>query len=282
MVRALSPATPRLPRTDPSLRRRADSLSYRPISQRRSPGFDARRSDFVRNSTGLTDGFDAPTEAPTEWNHTGIEGVEGRDYEISVSGYRNYVYEMERMLQEEADSVRSLPRRQSSPRAAAKDPRISSVHDSELGHGHSRHRSLRSRASKENLRQLAALNEGVDAIAQTRATQDGPSRTRTISLWRERVAQSQTGDDRRVEARGNGQQLQRRKPSSEALVGHVSASRTTGRSSGGGSKSKSTSKGSSGDYERTEVFIETRLLLHTYPPYFSTSSRTSSLHVAGP
>lgn len=227
----------------------SDTISYQPSLRRRSPGADARRDFTARNSTGLTDGFDAPTEAPTEWNHTGIEGIEGRDYEISVSGYRNYVHEMERMLDEEADSLRSLPRH-SSPRRT--EARTTSVHGLEAGLGvRARHRSLRSRTSTDDVRQLASHNEGADLV-QERTVADGPSKS--ISLWRERVAQSQSSDDRPSDVRGNTL-LHRRKPSSDALRVHAPPSRTTGRSSGGESKSKSNSKGSSGDYERTEYII---------------------------
>ena len=52
----------------------------------------------------LDDRFDAmttevPTEFPSEWNEEdrNRHGVR-RDYEESISGYRNYVTEMERML----------------------------------------------------------------------------------------------------------------------------------------------------------------------------------------
>ncbi|KIP06843.1 hypothetical protein PHLGIDRAFT_444326 [Phlebiopsis gigantea 11061_1 CR5-6] len=178
---------------------------------------------------------------------TGIEGVEGRDYEISVSGYRNYVHEMERMLDEEADSVRSLPRREPLRRA---ETRTSSVQNSEAGlGGSSRPRGLRAYASRDDLRPPAARNEAA-GVVQDSVLEDGPSRT--ISMWRERVAQSQSSDERPPAARGPGP-LHRRQPSSDAL--HAPPSRSTERSSGCESKSKSKSKGSSGDYERTEYII---------------------------
>lgn len=230
----------------------AESSPYR-RPQRRSPDSagPARHGEYVRNSTGLTDGFDAPTEAPTEWN-TGVDGVEGRDYEISVSGYRNYVHEMERMLDEQADSVRSLPRRR---RASGSDS----------GGARARQRSLRSYASKDDVRR--------PDVVQSRTAGEGPSRS--ISLWRERVAQSST-EDERIDA------LHHEAPARQVAASKAPASKTTGRSSGSGSKSKCMSKGSSGDYERTEVPSCHSYTMSRSQNHHSTSSPTNNLTATDP
>jgi hypothetical protein len=211
------------------------------VQRVRGPGLHTRQPELTRTSTALTDGFDAPTEALSEWNATGIEGVEGRDYEVSVSGYRNYVYEIEQMLgAEESITIPPLPHVQ--PSRGAKESGDGS--SSGLGRGHRRHKSPASYPSKDILQQAAASRSSDQVpLVEEYIIEQGPSQT--ISLWRERVARSSENSN----ADGRQGQSHRKTPSTNAPA---ATSKISGGSSGD-SKTKSISKGSSGDYERTEV-----------------------------
>ena len=187
-------------------------------------------------STGLTDGFDAPTEAPTDWNMTGIEGVEGRDYTISIAGYQPFIQDMERRMEEE-DSIHEPPIDRPFRSSGAHEGRANNVRGSEVDL--SRTHSLRSYVSKDKLPTPGRHNAG--QLAKTTIVEEGASGK--IATWRERVAQSQESSF--------SVSNHRRKKSSEASLLQPPTSKT-GRSSDA-SKSKGTSKGSSGDYERTEV-----------------------------
>ncbi|GJF00511.1 hypothetical protein PsYK624_168000 [Phanerochaete sordida] len=218
----------------------SDATSFGVLSQLRSPDVRARRNKMMPTSTGLTDGFDAPTEAPTDWNTTGIEGVEGRDYSISITGYGPFIRDMERRMEDE-DSIHEPPiERPFRPADARKERPASVVRGSEVAH--SKARSLRSYASKDNLPQPARPNGG--ALAQRPIPEEGAGNK--VAAWRERVAQSQ---DSSVSV-----SIHRRMKSTDVPPRQPPSPREA-RPSSEGKKSKGTSKGSSGDYERTEYII---------------------------
>ena len=234
------------------------------------------------------DAFDAPTtEAQTDWNTTGIEGVEGRDYSVSVSGYRNYVTEMERMLGGDVDvHLDTLPTPPSPPPPPPPAPRPfvgessrrkerevryppESVHGTEPSES-GRRPGLGSYASVDNARHVTGRRGRVELV-EHKIMEDGPERT--ISLWRERVAASGDGSSRygdesnRAESTyGGGGRSQRRVSAAEVYHGSRQEVRHTNRSRGGeqlvGSyipvRSKEISRESNGGYERTEVSVRQR------------------------
>jgi len=191
-------------------------------------------------STGLTDGFDAPTEAQTDWNTTGIEGVEGRDYTISIAGYGPFIQDMERRMEDE-DSIHVPPierpvRRsdssQEGPASAVRGPDV----------GRTKARSLRSYTSKDILPKPGRHNAG--GLAQRPILEEGAGSK--VAAWRERVVQS---EDSSVSV-----SIHRRMKSTDIPLRQLPADKDM-RGSSGDSRSKGTSKGSSGDYERTEYII---------------------------
>ncbi|THH29229.1 hypothetical protein EUX98_g4975 [Antrodiella citrinella] len=176
----------------------------------------SRRPPPPPTSVALDDRFDAmttevPTEFPAEW-HDDRERGPRHDYEESVSGYRNYVTEMERMLGGEVDlqvtsrrdstaSVTTRRVRRNSPEALRSPGR------SKLGMGQF--------GSMDNVRQVSGRRASMELV-EHHVMEDGPQRT--ISLWREKVAQSslsgsKADDDVRSEV---GNHVHRRVPSGES------------------------------------------------------------------
>ena len=206
-------------------------------------GGPARRSSHVYRtsppapptSIPIDDNFDAyTTEVPTEWvvgdhEHDREHDQDCAEYDRdeSVSGYRNYVQEMERMLSGQMESAaRAQERRhqqyrdrdrdlgqqqqmQETTRAQAPTLRRSSTSISESVRGSPRiaRRSLGNPVSPsllpppqpspspplpppENARQVSG-KKGLIELVEQRVLEDTPART--ISLWRERVAQSSAG-----------------------------------------------------------------------------------------
>ncbi|EKM52009.1 uncharacterized protein PHACADRAFT_262458 [Phanerochaete carnosa HHB-10118-sp] len=188
-------------------------------------------------STGLTDGFDAPTEAPTDWNTTGIEGVEGRDYTISITGYGPFIRDIERRMEEE-DSIHEPPIERPVRRSNSRESPTNVVRGPEVGRTNSR--SLRSYTSKDVLPKPGRSNAA--GLAQRPIMEQGPDNK--IAAWRQRVAQ-----DSSISV-----STHRKMNSTDTLPRQPSPSKGARHSSDGG-KSKGTSKGSSGDYERTEFII---------------------------
>ncbi|KAI0372312.1 hypothetical protein BV20DRAFT_978481 [Pilatotrama ljubarskyi] len=102
---SLSPShSPSLPPRSPSLapsslhaaRRTSNAYPYRSSNAPPAPP----------TSIPLDDNFDAPTtEAPTEWALRSHAGDGHPEYEESVTGYQNYVVEMERMLEGQMESA---------------------------------------------------------------------------------------------------------------------------------------------------------------------------------
>lgn len=133
------------------------------------------------------------TEVPTEWNVGG--GGHGRDYSESISGYQNYVNEMERMLgaqvelEEERirDSGASVITRRIHRASASPETTRSPL----AGGGR---RSLSGFASMDNIRQVSGRKASVDLV-EHRILEDGPHKS--ISMWRERVARSNAEENAR-------------------------------------------------------------------------------------
>lgn len=216
---------------------------------------------------GTTDNFDTPTtEAQTDWNTTGIEGVEGRDYSVSVSGYRNYVNEMERMLGGEVDvqldSVTTPRNGAENSRRRDREVRYppESVYGTEAS-ASGRRPGLGSYASMDNVRHVSGRRGRVELV-EHKIMEDGPERT--ISLWRERVAQSGDGSSRYGDESNRGESVHvrghRRVVSADVYHGgrpearYTNGSRNLGQPSGSfiQSKGKDVPR-DNGGYERTEV-----------------------------
>ena len=224
-----------------------DSFSMSHLGQRArarhsSQAYMPPSSPAPPTSIPLDDNFDAPTtEVPTEW----AIGNQHPEYDESVSGYRNYVSEMERMLSGHLESVTAraqerqyqiqharahppLPQVQSPPVQPRRPLRRSDTSISESARGSSRlggsgaglgggggvavserRRSLGYGSPSlvpqsyapllsplpispppENARKVSGKKGKIELVEQ-RVLEDSP--TRTISLWRERVAASSVG-----------------------------------------------------------------------------------------
>ncbi|KAI0688719.1 hypothetical protein BC835DRAFT_290242 [Cytidiella melzeri] len=229
----------------------SDTGSYQPPRQlrRRDRESLSKHREALTRSIALTDGFDAPTtEAPTVWNATGIEGVEGRDYDVSISGYQNYVNEMEMMLSGQDDASVAPPQ----PYYPEREDGVAlSVRGSEMG-GHVRGRNASMLGGVDNSREVSSRRTRVELV-EHRVVEDGPERT--ISLWREQVAESTSMEDLR---KSSQEAAPRRICSNDSHTGRHVSNRSGGRSSGSGSAGhgKNTSKDSGADgYERTEYMI---------------------------
>ena len=219
-------------------------------------GGPARRTSHLRRMRSITslaptslpldDNFDAyTTEVPTEWHpgdhdHDHDDRDHERDghpeYDESVSGYRNYVTEMERMLSGQMDSAARAQEQQyqhfqaqlleqqqqqqleqSSPAQGRLGMRRSTTSgsvsqgprgpgSSRLGGGSSGRRE-QERAQvpvppPENAREISGKKGKIELVEQ-HVLEDSPART--ISLWRERVAASSAGgtSDGREEVRSD-------------------------------------------------------------------------------
>lgn len=210
-------------------------------------GGPARRTSNLRRmrsspsaaptSIPLDDNFDAyTTEVPTEWHagdhdHGRNHEQDGHpEYDESVSGYRNYVTEMERMLSgqmesaaraqerqyqhfqaqlleqqkqqqqqqqlEQSQGQSELParlgmRRSTTSGSISESPRGPS---SRLGSGGGRRREREQLPAPvpppENAREVSGKKGKIELVEQ-HVLEDSP--VRTISLWRERVAASSAG-----------------------------------------------------------------------------------------
>ncbi|KAI0657278.1 hypothetical protein C8Q70DRAFT_1055812 [Cubamyces menziesii] len=227
-------------------------------------------------SIPLDDNFDAATtEVPTEWAlHSRTRQGDGHpEYDESVTGYQNYVVEMERMLEGQMESAaraqertreafndvgrerergheripekkdRDRSRRMSTSPATLRRIETSIVEESVRSSsraGHGGRRSLGSHARAplspplptpppppENARQVSGKKGRLELVEQ-RVLED--SATRTISLWRERVAASSAGGDSNVDSREReqpngdgrsevGSHMHRRMPSGSSVNG---------------------------------------------------------------
>lgn len=233
-------------------------------------GSSRRRPPPPPTSVALDDRFDAmTTEVPTEWGVRHVGDGHGRDYEESISGYQNYVNEMERMLGGEVDlqvtntrnSTASVTMRKIQPRRSesSRTMNASTGVMSPGGDGKGR-RGLGGVANIENVRQVTGRKGAVELV-EHKIMED--NHQRTISLWRERVAQSNASrsaeDEVQSEINGpthrrinSGDARSPRRMMSEDFRG---SGRARGDSVGhrGGIKSKDTQR--VGDYERSEVRV---------------------------
>lgn len=117
---------------------------------------------------------------------------ENRSYEESVTGYQNYVNEMERMLSGQIDLQSAHA---SSPTNIGLRRANSQSVASDLGKATKPlvpRRSLGGRATPNNARKVSGKRGAIELVEQ-KVMEDGPQRT--ISLWRERVAQSSVEDE---------------------------------------------------------------------------------------
>ncbi|KAL6303893.1 hypothetical protein BKA93DRAFT_826303 [Sparassis latifolia] len=163
----------------------SESGTYESPSKYSSNQWSVRRPPAPPTSIPLDDGFDAvTTEVPTEWN---IGAVRHRDYEESVSGYRNYVLDMERKLSGEDDYY------------VSSEKTFDNTKRSELTYTGSMRTLKKSSLNMpipENARKISG-NRGKIELVEQKVIEDNPQRT--ISLWRERVAQSSGGSNSRYD-----------------------------------------------------------------------------------
>lgn len=153
-----------------------------------------RRPPRPPTSIALDDNFDAvTTEVPTEWNVPHPQP----EYEESISGYRNYVNEIERKMSTEDELHRQeICERRPAPLSSARTNGYVYRNESEIGSkagGRSGRKSISGGESLQNARKVSG-RKGKIEVFEERVTHDGPERT--ISLWRERVAESSRGGSR--------------------------------------------------------------------------------------
>ncbi|TFK90541.1 hypothetical protein K466DRAFT_583654 [Polyporus arcularius HHB13444] len=313
--------------------RNADGGSTRDVDSIAGHG-SARRSSHVYRtsppapptSIPLDDNFDAYTsEVPTEWV-VGDRRAEN-DRDESVSGYRNYVEEMERMLSGQMENAARAQERQRQQQRVHQEQtltqmqthdqhptlRRSSVSVSEAVRGSPTRMTRRSLGSSmpppqplpplpppENARQVSG-KKGQIELVQQRILEDTP--LRTISLWRERVAQSSAGgsvygqghDVRseadgppRAHAHGHGHRRVASVPvAQDARLRRVVADHARYASSfdGGGAKHgngsvRGTDNGKAGraSYERSEYMVSYQQATKGMPkPLFSPRSESAAL-----
>lgn len=244
--------------------------------------YERRAPSVTPTSIPLDDGFDAATtEVPTEWT----VGEGHRDYEESVTGYQNFVREMERKLSREHEyfetaypspvpphagpsthynmnfdasmnqkvNGKANARTQTKPRERAVD-RDNASGMNGRGHGARRRESLGRATSPENVRRVSG-RKGLVELVEHRVMEDTPQRT--ISLWRERVAQSDTEtppgcDDQRSVANSHAH---RRMSSYESREGRAISGEKNGQVSAKSNarKDAAISRPRKISYERSEV-----------------------------
>ncbi|KAI0769119.1 hypothetical protein BD413DRAFT_695122 [Trametes elegans] len=246
--------SPSLARTHSHTHTHSFSPSPAPSSllgvRRSTHGYPYRAPPAPPTSIPLDDSFDAPTTAaPSEWARAGGDDDDDRDgggrgghgdghpeYDESVTGYQNYVVEMERMLEGQMESA---------ARAQERMRDAHNQHQQHLQNQHQQHQRIRrtstaspvalrhvdttlnesargsSRAPgggsggrrslgphlgppvppPENAREVTGKKGRVELVEQ-RVLED--SAARTISLWRERVAASSAGGSRCGDPPGDG------------------------------------------------------------------------------
>lgn len=176
-----------------------------------------RRPPRPPTSIALDDNFDAvTTEAPTEWN------VQYREleYEESISGYQNYVNEIERKMSNEDELHRQeICERRPAPLSSARTNGYVYRNENDSGSkagGRNGRKSLGGGESPQNARKVSG-RKGKIEVFEERVMHDGPERT--ISLWRERVAESSRGGSRTGgdESSVADSHIRRRTPSTPSL-----------------------------------------------------------------
>lgn len=229
----------------------SDSGMYQPRTPYGTLQRSARRLPRPPTSVALDDNFDAmTTEAPTEWNFGVIR--RGRDYEESISGYQNYVNEMERKLSGEDQREREVAEKKAAAEALKRANR--NIYGSELGRGSQRGGRA---ATPENARKVSG-RQGKMELVESRVVEDGPNRT--ISLWRERVAESSSdgnpleddmlsGANPHTHRRVSSENVQTKRIISDGLGGVSSVSRGDSR------RGLEMQKAGISSYERSEYMV---------------------------
>ena len=217
-----------------------------------------RRPPRAPTSIALDDNFDAvTTEVPTEWNAPYRE----LEYEESISGYQNYVNEIERKMSSEDELHRQeICERRPAPLSSARTNGYVYRNESELGSkagGRSARKSLGAGEPVQNARKVSGRRGKIE-VFEEKVMHDGPERT--ISLWRERVAESSRGGSRMDsdERSVADSHCHRRMPSSPSLRRVVSDGVTGNGSHASLAKSRRGSelhaqKTAKATYERSEV-----------------------------
>jgi hypothetical protein len=223
-----------------------ESNSYghpRPLRRRDHQVLPTNR-DTITKSVALTDGFDAPTtEAPTIWDATGIEGVEGRDYDISIVGHQNYINEMEMMLSGQENVSAPPPE----PYYPEREAGITLSTRGSDGAGRARRFSTSRQRVMDNSREVYTQTRNVELV-EDRILEDRPDRT--ISLWREQVAENTPLERPRAPSL---ESAPRKMSSHDSRSGRYAPDKSREQSSGSGSAGPSRD-----GYERTEVNLKLR------------------------
>ncbi|KZT65825.1 hypothetical protein DAEQUDRAFT_496379 [Daedalea quercina L-15889] len=226
-----------------------------------------RRPTRPPTSIALDDNFDAvTTEVPTEWNGHYRE----LEYEESISGYQNYVNEIERKMSSEDELHRQeISERKPAALSSARSNGYIYRNESDVGSkgggkggGRGGRKILGGAETPQNGRRVTGRKGRIE-VFEEKVMQDGPDRT--ISIWRERVAESSRAgsrmeDDVHSVAKSH---VHRRKPSTQSLRRIVSDGPT------GNGNNASLSKGAHGvdvqdqktakaAYERSEYMVTYR------------------------
>ncbi|KAH9841672.1 uncharacterized protein C8Q71DRAFT_343230 [Rhodofomes roseus] len=220
----------------------------------------ARRPTRPPTSIALDDNFDAlTTEVPTEWNVPYHEV----EYEESISGYQNYVNEIERKMSSEDELHRQeISERNPAPLLpSARTNGYGYRNESEAGSkagGRGGRKSLGGAEMPHNARRVSG-RKGKIEVFEEKVMHDGPERT--ISLWRERVADSSRGGSR-VDDEGRSvatNHVHRRMPSSQSLRRVVSdGPKGNGSAQGAHGGEAQIQKTAKATYERSEYMVTYR------------------------
>ncbi|KAH9949799.1 hypothetical protein B0H21DRAFT_687736 [Amylocystis lapponica] len=229
---------------------RTDAGSYQARKQYGSLQRGTRRPPAPPTSIPLDDSFDAvTTEVPTEWR---AGEIVHRDYEESISGYRNYVAEMERKLSGEYDDTGAVRRYNLNPGAPGRERTESASGRGSRGAGR---KSVGDVPIVENARQVSGRKGRIELVEQ-KVMEDNPQRT--ISLWRERVAQGSGGS-----SQSDGQHSEtdshahRRTPSGDShlrrMMSDGKADAASSAVHGGSTRAAEGPKSGKVSYERSEA-----------------------------
>jgi len=203
-----------------------------------------RRGPRSTTSVAVDDQFDAhTTEVPTEWNLR-----RGRDYEESISGYHNYVAEMESMLGGQVDleieNMRSSTASVTMRKIRCLSPQLVK---SPVG------RNVGTYASVDT-RKVHGRKASMELV-EHRVMEDGPQRT--VSLWRERVARSTGGSVADDDARSDANSHAHRRVAMDSRGAKRSSNDQSRRTNTNGRTQDLSRMGSvgTGGYERTEYMV---------------------------
>ncbi|PCH39806.1 hypothetical protein WOLCODRAFT_161881 [Wolfiporia cocos MD-104 SS10] len=233
----------------------SDTASYRSrYSMYGSLQRPMQRPPTPSSVSALDTNFDAmTTEAPTDWG-SGVDRRQGNGYEESVSGYQNYVKEMERKILVEDGYEPS----DAQPSASSVRQPTQNAYRSERSGGSRVEGSRRSvsRAETPLNARIVSGRQGRMELVEHSVREEGPNRT--ISMWRERVADSSSGSDGNEDGSRNASDSnasQRRVASDNSRLRRRAMTIGPGSLKGSGSGVSVPARGGKVSWERSEYMV---------------------------